>query len=199
MVMQKNKKGQIYNILFNFIFFIFLAIVILFIGYVLFTIGNDYIAVPVDNMKSVANYSQNVTVAIGTITNQYHNTNLVFFDYGFLLAILIVFLSGLFFSYKSRQMNYFNWLSGLLYVNMILLFILGIVLVYTNWLLALIIKVMPELNIQLPITYYIIENMGTIFLIISSIYFLINVVDFDFMKLKNRKKKEQQAIDGEIL
>lgn len=199
MVRFSNKKGNLYSILFNAIFFLIMAGVILFVGYTMFSIGNDYIAIPLGNITGQANYSQNITGAIGTVGEQYHNTNLIFFDYGFVLAYSVVFLIGLFLAYKTRALNYFNWFAGLLYVNMILLLVLGVSLMYTNWLLDMVIKVMPGLNIQLPMTTYILDKMGVIFLCQSCIYFLVNVIDFDFITIQNRKKKEQQALDNEIV
>jgi len=196
MISKINKKGQLYMILVYAIFFIFLAALTFFVGYTLFSIGNDYMAIPFQDLAlDKTNYSDNITGAVVTVTEQYHNTNLGFFDYGFLIGFSIVFIIGLVLSYRTRGLNYFNWLTGLFYVNMILLLLLSISLLYTNWLLDLVTSVMPGLDIVLPITTYILEHLGVIFLLQSCLYFLVNVIDFDFVTIRNRKKKEQQLLD----
>lgn len=193
------KKSQMYQIMFVLIFFLFMAVVYFLVSYIIFGVGNDYIAVPLNQMVGDTHFSNNIINAVDKVGNSYHNTNLVFFDYGFLISYLTITIMGFLLAYKSKKLGYFGWLTGLFYGMQFLLMILGISLAYTNWVYDMIIAMFPNMVINLPFFNYFLDNMGYIFLSQSSMYFLVDMIDFDLSTFIGRKKKEQQIIEDEIV
>jgi len=185
--------------MFALIFFGFMVVIYFLIAYLMFGVGNDYIAVPISNMTTNINFSTEIINAVDQVGNDYHNTNLQFFDYGFLIGYITVIIGGFTVAYSSRKLGYFSWLSGLFYGMQFLLMILGISLAYTNWIFDMIVAMFPNMVINLPFFSYFLDNMGYIFLLQACAYFLVNTIDFDIATVLGRKKKEQQAIEDEIL
>jgi hypothetical protein len=188
--MINNKKGEMTQAIGVILMFSLFVIIFSLVAYFIFVAGNNYIAVPLTNITNVTNFDAMINTGIQAAGEEYQATNLDIIDYGIFAALVIMTCSGLMIAYYSRQLDYFSFLSMLTYGLMVLLFILGLIEIITDWFYDLIINLFPSLVIDLPILSWFLDNLGLYFLILVGTMFLINQIDFDLAVINKRKNKE---------
>lgn len=201
--MFKSKKGDVNILLILFIIMIFSVVLLLGIifAYILFVAGHDYAVLPLYNAGVLSNQSPEIQTGFENTVESYEgfdiNTisdNLWFFSYIFMSIIAYVF------AYKSRNTNFFSFLSMLTYGIMLILYIFSFFLIIINWLysdvlLNLFINFIPNL----PKLDWWVSNAGIVILIQATTLLLIKTIDFDFTSWKNRRKADGGDFDNEIL
>lgn len=195
-MINKNKKGQISNIIGYILLFSLIAVLYVFSSYFIFSMGNDYIVYNLVDIGQNVNFSEKINTGFQTLGVNYQDTNLDIIDNGFLLSYLILIISSLIVAYRSRGLNYFGFLNIMTYGLMFLLFLLGIIgvivkWIYTDWLLAL----FTNLSINLPLFAFYINNLYIISLLHLVVLFLIMVIDLDFTSINTRKKNERMSLN----
>lgn len=191
----KNKKGNMLESMLYFTIIPLILISSIIVFYFFFVVGNNNVAVP---LVDAGLNSFNDTVIVNGLNDAgdfYHDFNLSFIDYGCLLSLVMVTAISLIISYFSRNLNYFTFLSLLTYGLMFVLFILGIVEIYTDFFYDTLINLFPTLIIHLPIFNWFLTNVGVYCLVLFCIMLLINQLDFDLAIINNRKKKENDLLN----
>lgn len=195
------KKAQISNILGYIMIFSFASIVVIFISVLSYGITNDYILYNVQEVvDTLGNQSllENNTVSfLQDIGDEFREFNFHWDDLWFLSYILF-WISSLVVAYRVKKQNYFSFLGMLFYGVMAILFVLTIFSTLTNWFKDnILINILPSISILLPKFYYYLDNIGIFSALQIGFCLLINMVDFDFAKIFQRKQKENEAIKSE--
>lgn len=195
--MVKDKKGEMMQAVGVILFFSIMAVISALVGYFIFVTGNNYVVVPLTNTTNHTNFDPMINTGIQHAAEEYQNTNLSIIDYGILFAMVIMTGSGLMISYHSRQLDYFSFLSLLTYGLMVLLFILSLIEIVTDWFYSLVINLFPSIVIDLPILNWFLANIGVYFLLLVGAMLLLNQLDFDLAVINRRKNKEFE--DDEVV
>lgn len=202
----KNKKGSITDLLASFFgiaIFGLISVILITVVYLWFAVGHDYIVLPmytISQQPGFANSSQFQTAYEGTVTNyrEIDINNLV--DNTWLFGYFIVIVISMYLAYRSKTTNLFSWLSMLTYGLMLVLFVVGMFgIVISWWYEDILLKLFTNLAVN-PIAFaYYVRNFSTLFLFQAAAMLLVNIIDFDFSTIFNRKNKENQALDDEIV
>lgn len=206
MKLNKQKKGGIGDLLATFMgiaIFGLISVVLITVVYLWYAVGHDYIVLPmydVSQQGGFVNDTQFQTAYETTVTN-YQDidiNNLV--DDTWLFGYFIVIILSMYLAYRSKTTNIFSWVSMLTYGLMIVLFVVGLFGVIISWWYdQLLLNLFDNLAVN-PIAFaYYVRNFSQLFLFQAAAMLLVNIVDFDFSTIFNRKKKEAQALDDEIV
>ena len=145
----KNSKGMLkaFGVV---VTFSLVSVMMIFILYLIFTLGNNYIAVPLINVTNVTNFDPMINAGIEQAGLSYQNTNLQMIDWGFFFGLVVLTSTSLSLSYYSRCMNYFSFLSILTYGLMFLMFIVSMIEITTDWIYTMLVNLLPSIVINLP-------------------------------------------------
>lgn len=179
--------------------FSLVSIIMIFMLYFIFILGNNYIAVPLTNITNVTNFDPMINTGIENAGLSYQSTNLQMIDWGFLFGLVVLTSTSLSLSYYSRNINYFSFLSILTYGLMFLMFIVSMIEITTDWFYSMLINLFPSMVVNLPIFSWFLSNMGIYLLSLMSIMLLLNQVDFDLAVIYRRKDKENDVFDDEVV
>ena len=194
----KNSKGMLkaFGVV---VTFSLVSVMMIFILYLIFTLGNNYIAVPLINVTNVTNFDPMINAGIEQAGLSYQNTNLQMIDWGFFFGLVVLTSTSLSLSYYSRCMNYFSFLSILTYGLMFLMFIVSMMEITTDWIYTMLVNLLPSIVINLPIFNWFLSYIGVYLLTLMSVMLLLNQVDFDLAVIYKRKDKENDVFDDEVL
>lgn len=196
----KNKKGQLIPEFLAILYFGVISVIIITAAYFYFAMGNDYLVLPFYNATESVNFSTTISDAMGTTVENYQNTNLSIIDNVWFIAYLIISMMGYRAAYISRGLNYFSWVNMLMYGVMVLLFVASLFYVVINWWYTdILLNLFTNLAVNVPKFAFYVENYGFIFFLQAVSMLLINVVDFDIARNKQRKNKEVQSLEDEIV
>jgi hypothetical protein len=185
--------------------FSFISIIFIFIAALQIGVYNDYILYSVQDAADVMYYNQSM------LTNNSYNfisdSGTRFSSFNFyldelwLFCYLAFFVSSLVSAYMSEKENYFTFLGMLFYGTMAILFLLGLFTTLTDWFkVEILLKILPYTVIAMPKFYFYLDHVGLFSLGQLVICMIINMVDFDFVKIIFRKKQENKAFeDNEIV
>ena len=200
MAMIKNKKGDLMQIFFYILIFGFIVSIGLLGSYVYIASLNDYALVPIQDAGINTFDNAEIDNAFINAGNSYEAIGWGYIDWLLGLVILIFIFVSLAISYKSKEVNYFSWLSILFYGLMFMLFLLSLIGLWTDYFIRLTNNLLPNFNINLPIFGFYMSKIGVISLLQMAGCLLVNLIDFDFSSIWNRKKKESKVFeDGEIV
>ena len=199
------KKGSIYDVLSVSLVFSLVSIIFIFISLFFWASSNDYLFYPLQNLTEsleadgiVINGTSALTQSWG---DDYTNFNLNL-DMLWFIAYLTFIISSFVVSYRAERQNYFSFLGFLFYGTMAFLFLLTIFSIITNWFKdEILLSIIPSANIIVPKFYFYLDNIGIFSAIHLAICLFINMVDFDFAKIFQKKKIEEQALmdDEEVI
>ena len=176
--------------------FSLIGIMILTMSVFLWAFGNDYVLYEVyDASETLVNQSiidNSTLTSISNVGDDY--TGLVgFFDWGFVLLYVAFFMSTIMVSYFSRESDYFEFLNSLFWGTMILLFIISIVTVITNWWVSdVLYNMIPNLEESLVKFDWINTNIGILSFIQFVICLFANRMYFKIDEAINKKGIEFQ-------
>lgn len=195
------KKAQMSNVFGFIMIFSFISIIYIFMAVLIYGITNDYILFNlqevVDDLGNSSIISNNTVSFLQQTGDDYRNFNFHWDDIWF-LSYIAFFMSSLIVSYRVRKQNYFTFLGMLFYGVMVILFAITIFTTLTNWFKDnIMIAVLPSVSILLPKFYYYLDHIGIFSSIQIGLCLLINIVDFDFAKIFQKKKQEQQALEDD--
>jgi hypothetical protein len=193
----KNKRGSMLESFGIIVMFSMMCISVFFLFYFLFVSGNNFVAIPLINSINSTDLNESMKAGAVAAGESYQETNLQMIDWGFLGSLISMTGLGLYISYYSRNLDYYSFIGLLTYGLMFLLFILGIILEYTNWLYNILINLFPTLVIDLPIFNWLLSNIGIYTLVLCSTMLLINQLDFDLAVINRRKDKENDVLNDE--
>lgn len=186
------------------IFISFISIVYVFIAVFGFVVANDYIFVDLQNLTETLESQGIVSSGTSALTQTYgedfQNFNFHIDDF-WMIAYIIFVVTSLMAAYRARRMNYFGYLSMIVYGIMVILFLLTLVTILTEWFRdEIMLPMFPAISILVPKFYFYLNNIGIFSAIHLLVALFINIVDFDFGKLNQKRKSEQKELmNDEIL
>lgn len=197
----RKKKAVIYEISGLILFFSFISIFYITLAILQFAIWNDYVIWNMQNitetLESQGVLNNGTSLKTQVYADSYRNFNMHYDDIWFLVYALFI-ASSFVIAYRAKPQNYFGFLSVLFYGIMFLLFLLTIFVTLTNWWKDNILtRLLPEAIIHLPKFYYYLDHVGIFTAVQLVICLVINLVDFDFTKINQRKEQEKQSAEGE--
>lgn len=196
--MNLKKKGNLLPLYFAIMIFGIISVLVITLGYFYFAVGNDYLVLPLYNGSQTTNYSDTINQGFENTIGNYQGTNLSFIDNFWFLAYLMISIAGLVAAYTSRNTHYFSWSNMLFSGTMIILFIVGLFSTLINWFyFDILLNLFNNMAVNVPKFAFYVENYGFIFFLQMMAMLLINVIDFDYAKLLQRKKKEKETLDLE--
>lgn len=184
--------------------FSFISIIYIFISVFGYVVANDYIFVNMQNLTETLEEQGIVKGGTAALTQTYGedfaNFNFHLDDLWFIAYIIFV-VTSLMAAYKSKTKNYFGFLGWLFYLIMVLLFVLTLFTTLTNWFNdEILVPMFPTIHLLVPKFYFYLNNIGIFSGIHLAIALLINMVDFGFSRIFQKKKLEQKALmDDEVL
>jgi len=195
------KRANLYRISVFSLVFSFISIIYIFISVFWYATANDYlfyelqnITETLENQGIVINGTSAFTQTFG---DDFRNFNFHLDDLWF-ISYLIFIISSFVVSYRSRKMDNFSFLGILFYGIMGFLFILTIFSTLTTWFQNnILLAVLPTVHLIVPKFYYYLDHLGVFSAIHLVICLVINKVDFDFAKIFQKKKQEEQALKDE--
>lgn len=196
------KKGNILQISGLILLFSFVSIIYLTLSIMHFGIFNDYLFYEMQNITETLEEQGTIKAGISNITityaDQFRQFNFHFDDIWFAIYLAFI-MSSFIMAYYARPHNYFGFLSLLFYGVMFFLFLLTIFQTLTNWWNTNILtQLIPGTVVLLPKFYYYINHIGIFSAIQLVLCMVINLIDFDFGKLAD-KKEQQDMGDEEII
>lgn len=199
----RSEKGFIWNFISIMLTFSFVSIMYLTFAILNFAIWNDYVIYNMQNITEQLETQGTIKMGVANWTlsmaDQYRETNFHYDDIWF-FAYMVFVISTLIGAYKSRQQNYFSFLSFLFYGIMFVLFLLTIFSTLTNWWNdEILTKMLPNTVILLPKFYYYLNHIGIFSTVHLALCLIVNLFDFDFALINAKKKKESDAIDEEVV
>lgn len=202
-----NKRGQTFLWQLNVWILIFSFVSIIYITYAIlnFAIINDYLLYNLQDISESLEVQGVVGTGFSNITQSFGNSYTSFnfhWDDLWFIAYWIFLISTLIAAYQSRQMNYFGFLPFLFYGIMFVLFLLTLFTTLTDWWKTeIMLALFPDIIIYLPKFYFYLDNIGIFSAVHIVLCLLVNLIDFDFGKIINRRKQEQQALqeDDEVV
>lgn len=97
-------------------------------------------------------------------------------------------------SYYLKRRNYFSLLTLMFWGTLVLLFLMNIYLILSNWVLdELLAKILPEVIYSTPFFNFYLTWAGVINTTLIVVCIIINTVDFDLSTYFQRKTKESQV------
>jgi len=203
MIEEESGENKIFGILPYIIIFSLMSMISVTVALLMYGINNDYIFYNLQNVseelaadgvmqQSYADLSQ-------SFFDNYHNVPPAL-DYIWLAIYIIFILTTLAYSYQAKRVGYIGVFGYIFFGIMILLFVASIVDTITSWWKTeILFSIMPSAIYSMPMYSYYISNLGILILLQTIGCFIANVIDFDLSKLNARKKKEQDAIENEVL
>jgi hypothetical protein len=206
MKLKNQKKGSVLNLLsgyFGIALFGLVSVILITVIYLFFAIGHDYVVLPMYDISQQPGFSNTsefqtayeyqVTSYQGMDINDLVDDTWMF---GFFIQLVI----SLFLAYRSRSANYFSWISMLTYGLMLVLFVVGLFGTLISWWYEeILLKLFTNLAVN-PVLYaYYVRNFSFVFMLQAALMLLTNVINLDLSTLFNRKKREDQALDDELI
>lgn len=197
-----NKKGNIHSILGVFFTFSILSVMFVTLFIINFGITNDYILYTLqDQMETLendgvipTNYS-NITKQFG---DSYHDNMINFGDNLWLVLYILFILLSIFGAYEIRTSDEITGFMFLFYGMFIFLFIVGIISIFSEWVIDNIInKMLPNFIVYFPKFNWYIENIGIISLIHCILLFIVTKLNFNFARKIGLDNQEISAIQDE--
>lgn len=183
----------------------FISIIFIFLATLQIGIYNDYILFGVqdaaDLMHNNHSILKNNTMEFLDQSGTRFSSFNYYLDDIWLFIYIAFWVSSLVTAYLSEKENYFTFLGMLFYGTMAILFVLWIFTTITDWFrVEILLKIMPYTVITMPKFYFYLDNIGLFSLGQVVICMVVNMFDFDFVKIKFRRKQEEKAFeDSEIV
>lgn len=202
-----NKKGSLdiqdglFKISVFTLVFSFLSILFIFISLFTWATANDYLFYELQNLTE--DLEQDNILKGGTAARtqgygeDFSNFNL-HLDELWLVAYLSFLINSFILAYRVERQNYYSFLGILFYGLMAFLFLLTIFSTITNWFNNQILTtIIPTAHILVPKFYFYLDNIGIFSALQLVICLIINMVDFDFAKINQKKRIEAAALKDE--
>jgi hypothetical protein len=166
----------------------------IFIAGLIYGVNNDYILWELNNVaediEETGLIDQETVDNIESVSES-HQAIGDFFDWGWLLFHILFVGSTITICYFAKEETEFGFLGMLFYGVMVLLFILTIVDVLTNWFITdVVYSVMPYLNGVMPMFDYYQANIGLISFIHLLACFFANKIKLSGLGSKNDMENE---------
>lgn len=182
---------------------LFSLVSIVYISFALinFAAVNDYVFYEMQNITETLERDAIIRAGTANFTlsaaDSYRTTNLHIDDF-WLFLYMVFFISTLITAYKTRQKNYYSFLSIMFYGIMFILFLLSIFASLTDWFNEqVLLRALPNAIILLPKFYFFLEHIGIFTSIQVVACLVVNQLNFDFATIRERRKKE--ITDSEVL
>jgi len=187
---------SVFSLLFSFI-----SIIYIFISLFWYAAANDYLFYNLQNLTETLESDGIVKNGTSALTqtwgDDFTNFNLHLDDL-WLIAYIVFIASSLIICYKADRSNYFSFLGMLFYGIMFFLFVLTLFGTLTNWFKdEILLSILPTASIVVPKFYYYLDHIGIFSALHLAVCMVANMLDFDFSKIVQKKKIEQQTLDDE--
>jgi len=175
-----------------------LMMVAVIMGAFAYGIINDYGLFYLHNITATFSdmglISSGITTSTDSAFATYLNT-INYFDWFWLMSYISFVGTTVYISYITKSDNEFGFLTMLLYGTMIILFIVSIMEVFTNWLnVEILTAVMPNVINAMPKFNYYISHIGMFSFIHALVCLIVNKID---IKLGDSvKKSDVEFIDS---
>ena len=200
------KKGRlsIISISVFIMIFSFISIIYIFSSIFLFATANDFLFFNMQNLTEELENQNIVKEGTAALTQTFGDdfTNFeLHLDDLWLIAYILFIISSLVVCYKADRQNYYSFLGWLFYGIMFFLFVLTLFSTITDWFKdELLLTILPNVALVIPKFFFFLDNIGIFSGIHLIVCLLVNMVDFDFAKIFQKKKLEQKALeDNEVI
>lgn len=196
----KSKRGNVVLGMFILSSFIISIVIFSLLSYLLYVAGHDYIVIPTYNISLSLNESANIEAGFDSVMTNYQDIDLSIIDDMAFVSWIIVTSVFFYLCYIGRETGVLSMMGIITYGSMFFLFVAGLFLVVTRWLYYdVLMNLFQNLIISTPKLEWLIDNFPIILLITLVIGVVINNVDLDISTMRQRKKKEQEALEEEIV
>jgi len=198
------KKGGLLQISAFSLVFSFISIIYIFISVFGWAASNDYLFYNLQNVTETLEEGGIIKNGTSTMTQEWGDDFRTFnfhLDDLWFISYLVFVISSFIVAYKTDRQNYFSFLGLLFYGLMAMLFMLTIFSTLTEWFKdQILVNIVPSASILVPKFYYYLDNIGVFSALHLALCLLINMLDFDFAKIYQKKKQEELTIgDDEVI
>lgn len=198
------EEYNIENIIGAFLFISLISIITLTTGIIILGTGNDLGLGTLYQIEE--DMVTNGIITDSRVISQTEDINQIALDwFGYLDLLWLLAYSSLsllmfIFAYFSQRLNFFTF-SNLMYIGIFfILFILDFISIATFWIKdEVLLNILPTAISLIPKFMFFLDHIAIIISIQLSICLVLNVIDFDFITEKLRKKKENNALTQEVL
>lgn len=161
-------------------------IIVMFLGIMVYQIGDEQILTPLDNISGQTaiqmNLSAPIQASLHSLPTSYRSLNIPF-DLIMLVILINTFAGSIYAASQTREMGWWNYFGAITFMLIIFLFISSYLAVVKDWLLLNLFVGFLNINLNtLPIFNWYVTHLGIINFIWGVLLITANKLNFSYTR-----------------